>query len=138
MRPLRTHEPYVDVDEIACPRDGGALTEIVIDETAVDRCTRCGGTWFDEAELRRVAHDREVEKLAAHVGNFPAASGFECPRCEGACVAAFVGEVQVDTCTVCRGVWLDAGELDEARRTIEVNRTLGAASSGFVDFLRRL
>ena len=123
---------------MACPRDAAPLAQVSVEGVAIDRCAGCKGAWFDATELRRVARDRELEKLAAHVGSYPAQSGFACPRCGGACVASFVGDVEVDTCTACRGVWLDAGELDEARRQVEVRRAMATAGPGFRDFLRRL
>lgn len=123
---------------LACPRDAAALDRVTVDGVALDKCPSCRGTWFDATELRRVAHDKELEKLASHVGKYPAQSGFPCPRCGGSCVAAFVGDVEVDTCAACHGVWLDAGELDEAKRQVEIRRAMAAAGPGFRDFLRRL
>lgn len=123
---------------LACPRDGTTLLEVDRDGVAIDRCGSCGGLWFDAKELKRVADDREVEKLATRVHEHSKASAFACPRCQGACVRAYCGEVEVDTCADCRGVWLDAGELAEAKRQVEVARVVSAQGAGFVTFLARL
>lgn len=122
----------------SCPRDGTALLEIDRDGVAVDRCGSCGGIWFDAKELKRVAQDREVEQLATRVTDYSPPSAFACPRCRGACVRAFCAEVEVDTCADCRGVWLDAGELAEAKRQVEVARVVSGQGSGFRSFLLRL
>lgn len=135
---FRSSPEALPAGALACPRDASPLESFAVDGVALDKCPACRGTWFDASELRRVAHDKELEKLAAHVGKYPAQSGFACPRCGGACVKAFVGDVEVDTCVACRGVWLDAGELDEAKRQVEVRRAMAAAGPGFGDFLRRL
>lgn len=123
---------------LACPRDGAALSKLHAHGVVLDRCGKCRGTWFDKAELRRVADDREVEKLAARVREFAEPSGFACPSCGGKCQESFVGDVSVDTCVSCHGVWLDAGEMEEAKRQVDVNRSLANAGPGFRDFLRKL
>lgn len=138
MSLLRRQDAASEDGALACPRDGSVLAKTTTNGIVVDRCGSCRGAWFDARELRRAADDREVEALASHVGKHPSASGFPCPRCHGTCVASFVGDVQVDTCTACHGVWLDAGELEEAKRQVGVNRVLTSAGPGFLAFLQRL
>lgn len=124
---------------LACPRDGALLEKLSAPESVVlDRCPSCKGTWFDHRELRRVAHDAEIETLAQRVRQFAQASPFSCPRCAGNCVSSFVGEVEVDTCTLCHGVWVDAGELQEAKRQVDTQRILSGTGVGFRSFLRKL
>lgn len=36
----------------------------------------------------------------------------ECPACREAMIAVEYGDVEVDTCVACGGVWLDGGELE--------------------------
>lgn len=40
-------------------------------------------------------------------------SALKCPVCSGAMREASRNGVMIDTCTRCRGVWLDRGELDK-------------------------
>ena len=40
-------------------------------------------------------------------------SSMKCPRCDGDLKESKVGEVTVDTCEKCGGVWLDSGELEQ-------------------------
>jgi len=121
-----------------CPRDGAQLVKLTRGEVTLDRCPTCSGLWFDATELKRVAHDKELESLASRVRAYAEPSPFACPRCGGACVASHVQEVEVDTCTLCHGIWLDAGELDEAKRVVDTARLLDGSSVGLRSFLRRV
>ena len=48
----------------------------------------------------------------------------DCPVCKGAMVVLELQDVEVDHCFGCRGIWLDAGELelliDDAQRSMEL------------------
>ncbi len=46
------------------------------------------------------------------------ASDLACPRCGRAMARRPVGDVTLDVCPVCRGVWFDAGELETAERVL--------------------
>jgi Zn-finger nucleic acid-binding protein len=123
---------------LECPHDAHPMAKVLVDGVTVDRCTSCGGTWFDEEELRRVAHDKELERLATRVPVNAIDSPFACPRCHGRCVEGHVEEVEVDHCLDCRGVWLDRGELTEAKRQLDAQRLVRMQGAGFRSFLSRL
>jgi len=135
--PLFERKPQADV-VLECPHDGGAMEKREVAGVLIDRCTSCGGTWFDAKELRRVADDKELERLASRLPMVKVVSPFACPRCGGECIEGHVAEVEVDTCTACRGVWLDRGELAEAQRLLRTERLMDAAGAGFRGFLARL
>lgn len=40
----------------------------------------------------------------------------DCPRCEGKLATETYGGVEIDRCTRCKGIWMDAEELRRARR----------------------
>ena len=42
-----------------------------------------------------------------------------CPECGGSLTAERVEGIEIDRCSHCVGVWLDAGEYDAVRRHIE-------------------
>lgn len=123
---------------LVCPHDETPMSKVDVRGVVIDRCDACGGTWFDAKELRRVAEDKEVEQLAAREPMVKVQSPFACPRCGGACVEGRVSEVEIDTCTECHGVWLDSGELAEARRLVHADRLILAQGSGFRAFLSRI
>ena len=132
-------ERRVDAEIVLeCPHDGSAMEKRDVEGVTIDRCATCGGTWFDARELRRVAHDKELESLASRLPLVKVVSPFRCPRCAHECVEGHVSEVEVDTCTECHGVWLDKGELAEAQRVMRAERLMSAAAPGFRAFLQRL
>lgn len=50
----------------------------------------------------------------------------ECPKCSGELKIADRSGVEIDYCNNCRGVWLDAGELDKIlERDRAVNQVHG-------------
>jgi Zn-finger nucleic acid-binding protein len=136
--PLFGRSPPAQDEPMLCPRDQTMLQQLTQGGVVVDRCPSCRGLWLDKTELKRVAHDSELEKLAAEVRAFREPSPFGCPRCGGACVSSFVSEVELDTCTKCHGVWLDHGELDEAKRQLDVKRAMDASGPGMRAFMGRL
>lgn len=118
---------------LACPRDGRPLRKLM-GAVVLDRCD-CGGTWFDESELRRVARDDAIERVVARAAKGAAAGAVRCPRCGDACAAARVGGAEVDACPSCRGVWLDAHEFDRVRLEARAVRERGGAPGGLVALL---
>lgn len=123
---------------LECPHDGQPMAKESVASVVIDRCNACQGTWFDAKELRRVANDKELETLATRLPHVRVVSPFRCPRCGGECVEGHVDEVEVDTCTLCAGVWLDRGELTEAKRRLDADRLLRAAGPRFREFLAKL
>lgn len=123
---------------LECPLDGAAMEKTLVEGVTVDRCGSCGGRWFDAKELRRATKDKQLEALATRIPTLRTVSAFRCPRCGGECLEGHVYEVAVDHCLSCDGVWLDAGELEEAKRLLRVERILENAGPGFRGFLARL
>lgn len=130
--------PSPDTRTLLCPRDQVELDKLERAGVTVDRCPTCRGHWLDAGELRRITSDREVERRATHVGTYAEPTPLLCPRCGAGCMEAFVEEVRVDTCPSCHGVWTDAGEIEEAKRQVQVRRMLSDVPSGFTNFLRHV
>jgi Zn-finger nucleic acid-binding protein len=84
----------------------------------IDSCFYCHGLWFDYNELRRFfTAPKLFNKFRLPQYNFkvkikdPPAQRL-CPRCENAALTEVkLGEVVVDECSSCKGVWLDSGEI---------------------------
>lgn len=51
-----------------------------------------------------------------------------CPECEGPLTPERVQGIEIDRCTHCVGVWLDAGEYDAVRRHIEPPHSVASTS----------
>ncbi len=58
--------------------------------------------------------------------------GFSCPNCHAELVMSSRQGVEIDYCPVCRGVWLDRGELDKIieRSMVETTKSDGRSFGG--------
>jgi Zn-finger nucleic acid-binding protein len=88
------------------------------DGLEVDSCPECFGIWFDREELKQfVSRPDFADKLAERseqISRAPRLQARRCPRCEVDLMESSLGEVWIDTCPRCRGIWLDQGELQRA------------------------
>jgi Zn-finger nucleic acid-binding protein len=119
----------------------------------IDFCLTCRGIWFDKNELTRVhTHGNLPEKFLGELTTIErdrvacescgtrndraarqcvrcgATLHFLCPVCHIQMDEAAVGQVVIDRCQACQGVWLDGGELAllfnefKHRKKIEADR----------------
>jgi Zn-finger nucleic acid-binding protein len=111
-----------------CPACQATLAARTLGSVELDECPLCGGTWFDEDELRKVkdAADHDLTwldfELWKHKDRFRVEARPErCPRCRKSMVAIDYDKtgVQVHYCTDCRGVWLDRGALQRIIAALE-------------------
>jgi Zn-finger nucleic acid-binding protein len=104
-----------------CPRCSAPIEQVDIKSVKVDRCTGCGGTWYDVDELRLLkdteSHGNyrwiDMELWRAREEFRPdTQDGLSCPRDGQTMTTAHYGksDVQIDICGTCRGIWLDKGE----------------------------
>ena len=103
-----------------CPEAGLQLTDFVVEQ--VDACPGCGGMFFDHGELENLnllvsdffsvkLDEPEIENLPAKERDFKPA----CPGCSTEMLPHQVGQVWVDDCPQCRGIWLDLDEVGALR-----------------------
>lgn len=127
---------------LPCPACLGTRMEKIQLEGApvtLDRCQRCGGIWFEKGEVHQVrglertrtlqqlgaSVDIDVARAPCHGCRAPVARDQQtcpacghhvrlaCPICQNAMTPARVGDLHLDACRRCRGVWLDRHELAE-------------------------
>lgn len=48
----------------------------------------------------------------------------DCPACENAMITLELAEVEIDYCTECGGIWLDAGELEDLMADADKSRAV--------------
>lgn len=107
---------------LICPRcNPTGLEEIDFKEVTLDRCPRCGGLWFDNAEVAAIADLKSeqfnLESIIPSSEN--AVASMICPRCDGVELRKLTikGKIRAQVvyrCISCLGTWLDRGELREA------------------------
>jgi len=105
-----------------CVKCDGQLRKVVIGEIEVDQCDSCAGIWFDLGELEKILESESIDKLRKEIDN---KEGHDekrgtCPRCGGTGNMVRVtsmkdADIHIDTCSVCYGQWLDAGEIEHLK-----------------------
>jgi Zn-finger nucleic acid-binding protein len=99
---------------IPCPRDGEILSSNEVHGYRYWRCERCHGFWIPGAELHRVMSEKGIAEVwMARRGE---RSPLQCPECRDECEEVLVDGCRLDVCCGCRGLWLDAGEVQDLRK----------------------
>lgn len=104
--------------KINCPKCKAAMEQVTFGGTTVDRCVSCRGIWFDAREQERL---REVDGAEAIDTGTPAAAPAPavpagkvmCPVCHTPMIGMVdhhQPHLKYESCTVCYGVFFDAGE----------------------------
>ncbi|MFN0136393.1 MAG: zf-TFIIB domain-containing protein [Phycisphaerae bacterium] len=102
-----------------CPRCKAALQKELAEGVELDRCPTCHGMWLDMLELEQLVREVPAALLADdrrfHASPHVAGERLECPNCRGAQLIKLNSRLRpgtiIDSCQVCYGNWLDAGEL---------------------------
>jgi Zn-finger nucleic acid-binding protein len=120
-----------------CPKDNVMCDVVMLQDVEVDVCPKCQGVWLEQVEVRKLVRHLTVPEYstvdellsewegAEHAGTLPrdfwAESKLICPK-EGAQMQKhyFAGsDIGVDHCHVCKGFWLDGGELKAVASYVE-------------------
>jgi Zn-finger nucleic acid-binding protein len=101
----------------------------------VDYCRECGGLWLDRGELERIVRTTRnapqvLQVLRRKLIPLPTASPTPselteaCPVCAKVTMREVVlGDLHIDYCTRCQGIFLDKGELDQAMDKVQAPGT---------------
>ena len=79
----------------------------------VDECPQCGGLWLDKSEQLDVCPTvAGLEKRELEIKTLGSASDSvrHCPRCHARPYKFRIVDLEIDYCTGCGGVWLEANE----------------------------
>jgi Zn-finger nucleic acid-binding protein len=96
-----------------CPRDKELLASNDVSGYRYYSCEHCHGFWLPGSSLNRILSSegfRSLENLP--LANDPAVS---CPGCRRTCRAVTIQGCTLDLCEQCRGLWLDAGEVERLK-----------------------
>ncbi|WNG41416.1 hypothetical protein F0U61_52780 [Archangium violaceum] len=91
-----------------CPGCETAMKPVLAKDVELDCCPKCGGLWFDFGALTQVTRrEAAPELIGGHTSR-------RCAFCRISLEPALLpGAIPVETCTACRGIYLDAEELEE-------------------------
>jgi len=107
---------------LCCVKCTSILDKSMVGDVEVDLCPKCGGLWLDYGEVAKIAvlADDEIKPLrklltgAAGPPPVPTDTKVPCPACPGQLKEVVLGNIHVDYCTKCKGLFLDKGELEGA------------------------
>jgi Zn-finger nucleic acid-binding protein len=111
-----------DATNICCVKCNSILDKATFQGLEVDLCPKCGGLWLDRGEIARaaklpaeeLAHLRSLLTGQPGPPPIPTESVAPCPVCPGSLAEVMLGDVHVDYCNKCQGIFLDRGELEAA------------------------
>ena len=109
-------------EPLKCPKCGGGMAQLTVQSVTIDRCTSCKGLWFDAREHERLKDVEGAEVIdtgerAATAGGDepkrPSDAKIDCPVCHTRMIRMVdhrQPHIHYESCTVCHGVFFDAGE----------------------------
>lgn len=111
-----------DATNICCVKCNSILDKATFQGLEVDLCPKCGGLWLDRGEISRASKlpEAELARLRALLTGTPGPPPIPteaiapCPVCPGSLAEVMLGNVRVDYCSRCQGIFLDKGELEDA------------------------
>ena len=100
-----------------CPKCDAEMRKLSYRTIVVDRCTKCGGIWFDMLEAQHLKEievsdavdtgDRKVGREDDTVGDI------DCPKCRVKMIRMVDPQqphIRFESCATCYGLFFDAGE----------------------------
>ena len=115
-------------NRMKCPRCSATMETVQIEDVQIDRCTKCGGLWFDEFELGDLRPKKGSEKIDtghADKSNQSSQKQMACPKCSTLMlrmVDAQQPHIWYESCEVCHGSFLDAGEFKDMQHFTFLDR----------------
>jgi Zn-finger nucleic acid-binding protein len=110
-----------DEREVLCPKCGRAMRSVYIEAMQIHRCTQCGGLWMRATDKDRLlASHRAVEAVdrgSVETGRtMDRMTHITCPEDHSPMIHQVDPQqphIGYESCSVCGGVFLDAGELKD-------------------------
>lgn len=103
-----------------CPHCQSEIPDFEMDGVALSFCSGCKGLWLDKSDLAAyLGGEQGLPNLPSSL-KLAQPTRLSCARCPSQTLVEIPFKVgaslRVDWCPQCQGVWLDAGELEVARR----------------------
>jgi len=100
------------------------MHSIPLRDEKVERCSSCGGLWFEAMErekLKQVAGSEKIDTGDPAVGRkFNEMKKVNCPACKTPMIRMVdlkQNHIWYESCTVCGGVFFDAGEFKDYKKS---------------------
>ncbi len=114
---------------MTCPKCQGTMNPVDYEGVEVDRCSSCGGLWFDLLEhedLREMEGSESIDTGKASEGiKRDVQSRILCPR-DQVLLIPMVDRAQphiwFESCSVCHGAYFDAGEFRDLKELTFLER----------------
>ncbi len=108
-----------------CPRCHTPMREVHHEGLRLDVCPACGSLWLEAAQLHELVVTADGTAIPADqvLAEPELSSTMACPRCDGSpplytADLVEIDDIEVDTCRSCRGVFIDAEEIQAIVRTL--------------------
>lgn len=105
-----------------CPKCAAEMKKVSFRGVEVDRCSGCQGLWFDMLEhedIKAVSGSEAIDTGKAEAGRqHDGQRRIQCPVCDQPMIGMVVAaqpHISYEACTVCYGVYFDAGEFTDFR-----------------------
>lgn len=106
---------------IDCPKCHATMKRVTVGDVVVDRCQACGGLWLDVLEKEKLLAVKGAARKAdagprAAAPRLDKTTKGKCPRDKSTLIHMVdlkQPHVGYESCTVCGGVFMDAGELTD-------------------------
>ena len=106
-----------------CPKCSHPMEKVTYENIEVDRCSSCGGIWFDmlEAEhLKSLEGSETIDVGDPEKGElYDEMVKIDCPVCHTRMIPmgdSGQSDIRFESCKVCYGVFFDAGEFKDFKR----------------------
>ncbi len=103
-------------DARECPKDWTPLKKetrkAFLRDVEVDVCPKCQGIFLDKNEIEPLTGSHRLHEILSKYTGLNSDVQILCPNCGGLMESEDAGNVRVDVCLDCFGVWMDAGELE--------------------------
>jgi len=106
-----------------CPKCQSEMETVAVEGVQINRCTKCQGLWFDEFELDDLKTKKGTE--AVDTGNVQVGKTYNkqdrirCPKCTEPMLRVVDNDhphIWYETCEICGGSFLDAGEFKDMKK----------------------
>ena len=103
-----------------CPKCQSGMEKVNYQNVEVDRCINCKGIWFDmleQEELKKMNGSEAIDIGDPEIGKkFNKIEDINCPKCTTRMIKmvdAKQHHIWFEGCTLCYGVFFDAGEFKD-------------------------